>query len=74
MDTSDFCYWLHGFFEIDEKASGPSKGLNSKQVELIKNHLKEVFIDNVSARSSGMSVKEFLGGTSGMGGDITITC
>lgn len=74
MNTSDFCYWLHGFFEIDEKAPGPSKGLNAKQVDLIKKHLQEVFIDNVNTRHPVKKLLEDSGTISGMGGVITLTC
>ncbi len=38
MKSTEFCYWLQGFFEISD-----SNSLNEKQVEMIKNHLQLVF-------------------------------
>ena len=38
MDTTSFCYWLQGYFEI----SG-SNMLSSKQAQIIKDHLDLVF-------------------------------
>lgn len=39
MKARDFCYWLQGYFEIAD-----SSELNSRQIEIISNHLKMVFI------------------------------
>ena len=41
MKSRDFCYWLQGFFEIQEQKDGPP--LTSKQVNMIKAHLAMVF-------------------------------
>jgi hypothetical protein len=38
MNSQEFCYWLQGFFEIQE----PQK-INAKQTNTIKEHLKLVF-------------------------------
>ena len=38
MDTTSFCYWLQGYFELSE-----SKMLSSRQVQIIKDHLALVF-------------------------------
>jgi hypothetical protein len=40
MTSKDFCYWLNGFFELSE----PNKSLTTEQVQIIKNHLKLVFL------------------------------
>jgi hypothetical protein len=40
MESKDFCYWLQGFFELSE----PNKPLTTEQVQIIKNHLKLVFL------------------------------
>lgn len=40
MKSTEFCYWLIGFFELSE----PNTPLTDKQVEIIKNHLKLVFL------------------------------
>lgn len=39
MKSRDFCYWLQGFFEINEG----KKTLSTNQVEMIKKHLHLVF-------------------------------
>lgn len=44
MNERDFCYWLRGFFEIDEASDYPQKQqLTIKQVDMIKEHLELVF-------------------------------
>jgi len=44
MTSRDFCYWLQGFFEIEDESNQPEKvSLNPKQVEMIKRHLSLVF-------------------------------
>jgi len=40
MNSKDFVYWLQGFFELSE----PNKALTPEQVQIIKNHLKLVFL------------------------------
>ena len=39
MKSTEFIYWLQGFFELSE-----SNALTEKQTQIIKNHLKLVFI------------------------------
>lgn len=45
MTTRDFCYWLHGYFELEETVSNKPENmvLKDKQVQIIKNHLNLVF-------------------------------
>ena len=38
MKSTEFAYWLQGFFELSETNS-----LSERQTEIIKNHLKLVF-------------------------------
>lgn len=38
MTPEQFAYWLQGFFEMSE-----TKKLNPKQVQMIKDHLQQVF-------------------------------
>lgn len=38
MNSENFCYWLKGFFELENP-----KNLNEQQVEMIKDHLNLVF-------------------------------
>lgn len=41
MKSTEFCYWLQGFFEI---AGGiPADGLTKAQTEMIQRHLHLVF-------------------------------
>jgi hypothetical protein len=39
MKADQFCYWLQGLFELSNSTT-----LDAKQVEMIKNHLKLVFL------------------------------
>ena len=43
MDSKSFVFWLQGFFELSE----PNTPLTDKQVEIIKNHLKLVFLHEI---------------------------
>lgn len=43
MKASEFAYWLNGFFEIAES----NTGLSQRQLEIIKNHLKLVFLYDI---------------------------
>jgi len=40
MNSRDFVYWLQGYFEL----AGGSCNLNKEQVDVIKEHLKLVFV------------------------------
>ena len=43
MKAVEFCYWLQGYFEINEKKAGRDATLTEFQVETIKKHLAMVF-------------------------------
>ena len=43
MKSRDFCYWLMGFFELQ----GTNQALTPEQVQIIKNHLKLVFLHEI---------------------------
>jgi hypothetical protein len=43
MKSTEFCYWLQGFFELSEPEAERHMGLGIEQVELIKKHLAMVF-------------------------------
>lgn len=45
MRTSEFCYWLQGYFEL----SG-DKALNERKVEVIKRHLNLVFVHDLDPK------------------------
>lgn len=57
MDSKDFTYWLQGFFEISNE-----KTLNTKQVQIIKDHLALVFNkvtpDRTEDKSFGIDAQE----------------
>jgi hypothetical protein len=42
MEAKDFVYWLQGMFELSDP-----KTLDEKQVKMIKNHLKLVFMYDI---------------------------
>lgn len=56
MKTTDFAYWLQGYFEILEagltKEEKEQTKLNSAQVEIIKNHLNLVFLHDIDPKSN----------------------
>lgn len=48
MTAWDFCYWLRGFFEMEEANDSGLKRMNmidNSQAECIKNKLAKVFKD-----------------------------
>lgn len=53
MTSDQFVYWLQGFFEL----SGEYK-LTEKQVEMIKSHLKLVFINVTDCKLEEQKVVE----------------
>lgn len=54
MKSTEFVFWLQGFFELSE-----SNTLSEKQVEIIKNHLKLVFYHEIDpSYSSDSKVQE----------------
>ena len=45
MQSSQFCYWLQGFFELSEP-----KKLSEKETQIIKNHLNLVFVHDLDPK------------------------
>lgn len=43
MTSREFCYWLQGFFELDEQGTGSDQPLTVYQIRLIAKHLAMVF-------------------------------
>lgn len=43
MKSTEFCYWLQGFFEICDAGAGGTPTLEPSRVECIKRHLALVF-------------------------------
>jgi len=50
MTSRDFCYWLQGFFELNED---PAAELSAKQVEMIRRHLAMVFLHEIDPAMGG---------------------
>jgi len=42
MKSTEFCYWLQGYFEMHRASSQPGMSLTHEQVELIEKHLMKV--------------------------------
>jgi hypothetical protein len=46
MKASEFCYWLQGFFEIENERNA-NVDLTKKQVDVIQRHLALVFVHDL---------------------------
>ncbi len=56
MTSRDFCYWLQGYFEIENNQPRPeefSATLNSEQIKMIRNHLAMVFKHEIDPSFGG---------------------
>lgn len=42
MTSRDFCYWLQGYFELNEELQD-GRGMGAGQTEMVKRHLALVF-------------------------------
>lgn len=42
MTSRDFCYWLQGYFELNEELKD-GRGMGAGQTEMVKRHLALVF-------------------------------
>jgi hypothetical protein len=52
MTSRDFCFWLQGFFELQ----GTNQALTIEQVQIIRNHLKLVFLHEIDPSYSDNKV------------------
>ncbi|WYV99065.1 hypothetical protein NoPa_00065 [Pseudomonas phage vB_PpuM-NoPa] len=52
MTPENFCYWLQGYFEI-VKHIDHREGLSKEAVQVIEDHLKEVFDKRTPNRDNG---------------------
>jgi hypothetical protein len=52
MRSVDFVYWLQGFFELSES----DKALSPEQIQIIRNHLKLVFLYEIDPSYSDNKV------------------
>lgn len=59
MNEKEFCFWLHGFFELQE-AAGQKLELTKEQVSLIKRHLDLVFNQVIKIKEESAGIQEFL--------------
>lgn len=75
MTSRDFCYWLQGFFEINDSAD---EGLSDEQVKVIKKHLKMVFkheIDpSMGSKKHQEELSEIHSGKQPTTGSIKLRC
>lgn len=51
MKATEFCYWLQGYFEIDQASATPGNSLTGQQVELIQRHLALVFKHDIDPQA-----------------------
>ena len=49
MKSSEFCYWLKGFFELRDGNAGTSDELSDNQSKVIQRHLAMVFKHELDA-------------------------
>lgn len=54
MKSSEFCYWLQGYFEINGESG---KGLTPLQAERVRRHLALVFIHELDDQADGGDVE-----------------
>jgi uncharacterized cupin superfamily protein len=54
MTPNEFCYWLQGYFEIQEVEYSPDE-LSVGQIQVIRDHLKLVFKKETPCRITPLS-------------------
>ncbi len=69
MKSTDFCYWLQGFFELSNSAS-----IDSKQMETIKNHLHLVFKHEIDPSYGTLNEQMVLSTIHNSGRDQLVRC
>lgn len=47
MTSREFCYWLQGWFELNESLPDSSKIQHNPTLDMIKNHLNLVFYHEI---------------------------
>lgn len=60
MKATEFCYWLQGYFELDQESSKPGKTLSAEQVEVIQRHLTVVFKHDIDPQAGPSNYQEAL--------------
>lgn len=76
MKATEFCYWLQGFFELNQAAEQYTKQLTPEQVEIIQRHLALVFVHDIDPQAGPPEYREILNDIhSGRGtGGIRLKC
>jgi hypothetical protein len=70
MSSRVFCFWLQGFFEIQDP-----KTLDEKQLEAVKKHLSLVFIHEIDPSMGGKKEQDKLNQAHhGPGKDLLMRC
>lgn len=62
MTSRDFCYWLQGWFEINETI-GQIRAPRPETLDMIKNHLSLVFIHEIDPSMGNKEHQEKLNDT-----------
>jgi CRISPR/Cas system type I-B associated protein Csh2 (Cas7 group RAMP superfamily) len=65
MTSRDFCYWLQGFFELNNKKGG----FTPEQAEMIRRHLSMVFLHEIDPSSGDEKHQQELNTVHRGGGD-----
>lgn len=64
MKATEFCYWLQGFFELNQAAeqytNQHTNQLISEQVEIIQRHLALVFVHDIDPKAGPSKYQEEL--------------
>lgn len=74
MTSRDFCYWLQGYFEMDQ---GKTITLGEGQIQMIKKHLQMVFaheIDKQYPNQEALSKIHSVGISMPHDPNITVRC
>jgi hypothetical protein len=51
MKATEFCYWLQGFFELNQAAEEYTNSLTSEQSEIIQRYLALVFSHDIDPQA-----------------------
>lgn len=61
MTSRDFCYWLQGFFELNNSDLNKSiDSLSREQVQCVRNHLAMVFKHEIDPSYGGKKIQDEL--------------
>lgn len=58
MKTTEFCYWLQGYFELSGDVG--EVGLSKRQVDLIQRHLALVFEHDIDPKAGTVEHQQVL--------------